>query len=89
MRASQLGIRVGVGVTLALTGCMPYSRPTLRPGSNVAVSKPPSPAAAVVSALLCTAGVNPDTNKVAPNVQRTCAVGSPADSATIPVKPPR
>jgi hypothetical protein len=74
-----------LALAVALTGCIGYQRPTLRPGSNVAVSKPTTVGDVVAKAILCSTGGGADTARTA---QKGCVPTSPADTAVKPAPIP-
>jgi hypothetical protein len=76
-----------IALLVAVTGCMPYGRPTVRPGSNIATEKKPSVVDAVAATLLCGQGVQ-DTSRVG---QQPCVKASKPDAAQpapLPAKKP-
>ena len=79
-------------VAVAVTGCMPiYSRPTLRPGGNVAVTPAASPIDDMARALLCSRGIYQDTTRIGPKACQRATNQDPVPGlapAPVPARKP-
>jgi len=77
-----------LALAVVLTGCFTYGRPVMRPGSNVALSKPATVGDVVAKAVLCSTGVDTDTTRVKGQSCPTAAADSSPKPAPLPAKKP-